>query len=98
VAIGIIIAARRLGITVPAELSVIGIDGHSYAEMFALTTFEQEPRAQGRRAVEILLQDLEEGRRPQGPDDEVGGDAVTEVQWPTRLMIRQTTTRPEGAE
>lgn len=98
VAIGIIIAARRLGITVPAELSVIGIDGHSYAEMFALTTFEQEPRAQGARAVEILLQDLEDDRpdRVQGQEDPARG--TSEVHWPTRLVIRQTTTRPEPVD
>lgn len=98
VAIGIIIAARRLGITVPAELSVIGIDGHSYAEMFALTTFEQQPRAQGARAVEILLEQLEDAPRSPGtvPDD--SRRPLAEVQWPTRLIIRQTTTRPDPIE
>ncbi|MCR2763926.1 LacI family transcriptional regulator [Microbacterium sp. zg.B48] len=54
VAIGAIIAARRLGIGVPSDLSVVGIDDHKYAEMFALTTFQQRPREQGRAAVELL--------------------------------------------
>src|SRR5664279_3536445 len=47
VAIGTIIAARRLGIRVPTDLSVVGIDDHEYAEMFGLTTLEQVPREQG---------------------------------------------------
>ncbi|KHK98927.1 transcriptional regulator [Microbacterium mangrovi] len=56
VAIGAIIAARRLGISVPAELSVIGIDDHEYAEMFSLTTLAQNPRQQGALAVDLLAQ------------------------------------------
>lgn len=87
VAIGIIIAARRLGIAVPAELSVIGIDGHEYADMFALTTFEQHPQAQGVRAVELLVDHL---------DDEVRTPPPAEV-WPTRLIVRSSTTRPDHA-
>ncbi len=59
VAIGTIIAARRLGIAVPSALSIIGIDDHDYAEMFSLTTLRQDPRAQGQRAVEILLDEIE---------------------------------------
>jgi DNA-binding LacI/PurR family transcriptional regulator len=54
VAIGAIIAARRLGLGVPGDLSVVGIDDHEYAEMFALTTLQQVPREQGRAAVELL--------------------------------------------
>lgn len=56
VAIGALIAARRLGIPVPHDLSVIGVDDHEYAEMFSLTTLAQEPREQGALAVEVLLQ------------------------------------------
>ncbi|MGP3534642.1 LacI family DNA-binding transcriptional regulator [Microbacterium sp. RD1] len=55
VAIGAIIAARRLAIAVPSELSVVGIDDHEYADMFALTTLEQIPREQGRAAVDMLV-------------------------------------------
>lgn len=53
-AIGAIIAARRLGVSVPGELSVIGIDDHRYAEMFALTTIRQSPIDQGRETVRLL--------------------------------------------
>ena len=58
-AIGTIIAARRLGVAVPAELSVVGIDDHRDAEMFALTTIRQHPRDQGAEAVRLLQRRLE---------------------------------------
>ncbi len=58
VAIGAIIAARRLGIRVPGDLSVVGIDDHEYAEMFSLTTMQQRPREQGAVAVELLLEHI----------------------------------------
>jgi DNA-binding LacI/PurR family transcriptional regulator len=53
-AIGAVIAARRLGIAVPTELSVVGIDDHQHAELFALTTIRQSPRDQGHDAVRLL--------------------------------------------
>ncbi|GAA1853460.1 LacI family DNA-binding transcriptional regulator [Microbacterium koreense] len=60
VAIGAIIAARRLGLLVPGHVSVTGIDDHEYAEMFSLTTLSQKPRAQGRAAVDLLLARIED--------------------------------------
>lgn len=51
VAFGTIIAARELGINVPLDLSVIGIDGHDYGEMFSLTTLVQHPYEIGVRAI-----------------------------------------------
>jgi DNA-binding LacI/PurR family transcriptional regulator len=59
IAIGIMVAARQLGINVPNELSIIGIDGHPLAEMFGLTTLVQQPGAQGARAVALLLSQLD---------------------------------------
>ena len=80
IAIGTIIAARRLGLRVPGDLSVIGIDGHEYAEMFSLTTVEQRPQQQGRDAVTALL-------------DQIAGEpappAIVEV--PVRLVVRAST-------
>lgn len=63
-AIGAIIAARRLGIAVPADLSVIGVDDHRDAEMFTLTTIRQSPRRQGADAIALLLDRLEHPERP----------------------------------
>lgn len=85
IAIGLIIAARELGIQVPSELSVIGIDGHPYAEMFRLTTIEQHPRSQARLAVETLLAALESADGP-------GSARFTLA--PTNLVMRSSTSAP----
>lgn len=76
VAIGAIIAARRLGIAVPTELSIVGIDDHQHAEMFALTTIRQQPRAQGREAVRMLLHHLDD---PEAPHEQVIAASVLVV-------------------
>ena len=55
VEMGAILAARELGIVVPSQLSVIGLDGHVLGPLFSLTTLAQHPEAQGRRAVEMIL-------------------------------------------
>jgi DNA-binding LacI/PurR family transcriptional regulator len=80
VAIGAIIAARRLGIQVPAALSVVGIDDHEHAEMFALTTLHQDPREQGRTAVDLLMRQIED------PD----ADPVA-MRVKPRLVVRNST-------
>ncbi|WP_104163928.1 LacI family DNA-binding transcriptional regulator [Cryobacterium sp. N22] len=85
IAFGLIVAARELGILVPSELSVIGIDGHPYAEMFRLTTIEQHPRNQARMAVESLLHALEQPSAPTAP-------GLTRA--PTNLVMRSSTSAP----
>ena len=88
VAIGTIVAARQLGIHVPAQLSVVGIDGHELAPMFGLTTLAQDPRAQGTSAVELVMAELNERTEP------------TERSWtshPVRLEVRSSTTAPLSA-
>ncbi|TDW30454.1 LacI family DNA-binding transcriptional regulator [Cryobacterium psychrophilum] len=85
IAIGLIVAARELGILVPSELSVIGIDGHPHAEMFRLTTLEQHPRNQGRLAVNSLLANLE----APSPEDESASTILE-----TNLVIRSSTSAP----
>lgn len=85
VAIGAIIAARRLGLPVPSSLSVVGIDNHEYAQMFSLTTLEQSPHAQGAQAAEILLRQL---REPDAP--------VVELKLQAKLIVRNSTAPPPG--
>ena len=65
-AIGVITAAQELGLRVPYDLSVIGIDGHELGEVFGLTTFDQAPRRQGADAVHMLLSQLDGDNAPQG--------------------------------
>jgi DNA-binding LacI/PurR family transcriptional regulator len=85
VAIGTMIAARRLGIRVPTDLSVVGIDDHEYADMFGLTTLEQVPREQGAAAVDLLLQQIENPELP-----------PRIVQLHARLIMRTSTAPPAG--
>ncbi|ANJ25918.1 LacI family DNA-binding transcriptional regulator [Agromyces aureus] len=86
-AFGLIRAAERLGLSVPRDLSVIGVDGHEHAGLFDLTTIAQSPSDQGRLAVEVALRML-------------GGDAQADplpdsgAPMPTRLVVRGSTSRP----
>ncbi len=85
VAIGVILAARQLGIRVPEQLSVVGIDDHELAEMFGLTTLAQNPRGQGALAVQLVMAELE------------GAESSAAPQWqryPSRLEVRRSTTAP----
>jgi LacI family transcriptional regulator, galactose operon repressor len=64
IAFGVLDAARRLGVRVPEELSVIGFDDIDMArwEGFSLTTVRQPLPEMGRAAVRLLLERIE------GPD------------------------------
>jgi DNA-binding LacI/PurR family transcriptional regulator len=84
-AIGGMVAARRLGLSVPAELSIIGIDDHEQAEMFTLTTVRQQPRAQGLAAVRLLM------TRMTDPD----AAPVRQV-LPSELVMRASTGVPRA--
>ena len=82
IAVGIMIAARQLGIGVPHDLSVIGIDDHPLAEPLGITTLAQRPGAQGGRAVELLLEQLDHHDAPV-PDEH--------LLLPTGLTVRNST-------
>lgn len=85
IAIGIILAARELGISVPDDLSVIGIDDHPLAELFGLTSIRQRPGEQGAQAVEFVIRQLEEpGWAPPPRHTDV----------PASLVTRSSTARP----
>jgi len=84
-AIGAILAARDLGLTVPQDVSVIGIDDHELAEFFGLSTIAQFPAAQGRLAVEILMDQLHPDRRDQG---------TLNTPLAYELVVRSSTARP----
>lgn len=57
-AFGALMAASELGIRVPEELSIAGIDDHEFAEPMGLTTVRQTPEEQGAFAAELLLGEL----------------------------------------
>ena len=82
-AIGVLRTARELGLRVPEDLSVIGIDDHEMAEIFDLTTVAQPVHDQGRVAAQQVLAAL------QGEQW-----APEQVVLPTRLVVRRTTAPP----
>jgi LacI family repressor for deo operon, udp, cdd, tsx, nupC, and nupG len=82
IAIGAILAVREAGLSVPGDVAVIGIDDHELSGFFDLTTVAQYPHDQGRRAVEMLMDELHPG-----------GAEVTAVNLPlrTQLIVRGST-------
>jgi LacI family transcriptional regulator len=82
IAFGVLDAARRLGVRVPEELSVVGFDDVAMAgwEAFRLTTVRQPLAQMGKEAVRILVDRLEG----------VGGPQARRV-FPTHLVQRATT-------
>ena len=79
-AIGVLEAARALGIAVPAELSVIGFDDIEVAGYVGLTTVRQPLVESGRRGARLLLEVL--SGRPMSPLREL---------LPLELVVRSTT-------
>ena len=82
-AIGVLRAARELGLRVPEDLSVVGIDDHEMAGIFDLTTVAQPAHEQGRVAALQVLGAL--AQRDWEPE---------QVLLPTRLVVRRTTAAP----
>lgn len=81
-AIGAILAARDLGLSVPGDVSVIGIDDYTHSAFFGLTTVAQFPREQGAQAARMLIRQLEDGEA-----------AAEDRLLPHRLVVRSSTAR-----
>lgn len=81
-AIGVLRAARDLGLRVPEDVSVIGIDDHEMAGYFDLTTVAQPAHEQGRVAAQQVLEALGSQWAPE------------QVILPTVLVVRRTTAPP----
>jgi DNA-binding LacI/PurR family transcriptional regulator len=82
-ALGVIAAARELGLHVPDDLSVIGYDDIEAAEYVGLTTVRQQLLESGRRGAEILLAEIE-SRSEQPPI----------ARLDPQLVVRATTAPP----
>jgi LacI family transcriptional regulator, repressor for deo operon, udp, cdd, tsx, nupC, and nupG len=82
-ALGVLAAARELGLRVPRDLSVVGIDDHEMAELNGLTTVAQPVVEQGRMATRMLLAAVA------GKDL---GHEIATVE--TRLVVRTSTAPP----
>ena len=84
-AIGALRTARDLGLAVPEDLSVIGIDDHELADFFDLSTVRQPVLEQGRVAAQAVLEQLL-------PRPSVG--APRELVLPLELVARGSTAPP----
>jgi DNA-binding LacI/PurR family transcriptional regulator len=83
VAIGTMMAAYRLGLRVPDDVSIIGIDGHPLGESMGLTTMVQHVTRQGSMAVAQALALL-------GGLD-VSDEAELAMELPVDLKVRSST-------
>lgn len=86
IAVGLIVEARRSGVSVPGDLSVVGFDGHDMAEPFGLTTIQQQVRANGALAADLLLAKINE------PDIE-----PEHIVASTELVVRTSTSPAPGS-
>lgn len=84
-AVGTILAARDLGLRVPQDVSVVGVDGHEMGEVLGLTTVRQFPERQGARAAALLMERL----GPDGPAREPHHETI-----PTEFTVRSSTSAP----
>lgn len=80
-AVGVLAAARRRGLRVPEDLSVVGADDHPFAAALGLTTIRQDTEGQGRVAATMLVSRITGGR----------GRAEQDVVVPTHLVVRGST-------
>ena len=86
-AFGVISAARRRGLDVPGDVSVIGIDDHVHSRIHDLTTVRQDVEAQGRHAGSLMLAALHD-HDVRSTHDEVLG---------VELVVRGSTAPPQRA-
>ncbi|MFT3797818.1 LacI family DNA-binding transcriptional regulator [Microbacterium sp.] len=80
-AYGVLAVAGELGLSVPRDLSVVGVDGHDLGELFGLTTIDQFPHGQGARAGDAILAAL-------------GVTEAAAAPLPFELVVRTSTAPP----
>ncbi len=84
-AFGVLQAARETGVSVPADLSLVGFDDHDLARTVGLTTMRQDPSAMAAAAARLLLDRLTE------PDRE-----PESLEFAVDLVVRETTAAAAG--
>jgi DNA-binding LacI/PurR family transcriptional regulator len=90
-ALGVLWEARKLGLHVPEDLSLVGLDDIPLAEQItpALTTVALPIAAVGQAAMSMLLEMIHFEE-----DDPSGGYLMNQV-IPTKLIVRESTAAPE---
>ncbi len=83
-AVGVMVAAKQMGISIPGDLSVVGFDDIQVAELLtpALTTVRQPKWELGMRSMALILQILR------------GEEAEKSVILPGELVVRDSTASP----
>ncbi len=82
-AMGAMVAIRESGLRIPADISIIGLDGHEDGEILGLTTISQNPYDQGVEAARALIAEI--------------GGAAARVSFdtaPFELLVRTSTAPP----
>lgn len=82
-AFGAMHAAHHLGLRIPDDVSIIGVDDHDMAAVVGLTTVHQDVDQHGARAARMMIAQL-------------AGDPVDPVRHndPIRLVVRNSTAPP----
>jgi Transcriptional regulators len=88
VAIGLLESLREAGVSVPGQVSLIGVDDIPQAEIVRLTTIATPTDTAGRAAVDMLLARAAAGRRGDAPADP---EALANRWLPTTLVVREST-------
>ena len=89
VAVGLLKALREAGVSVPGDVSIVGFDDIFISALpgIELTTIHQEKLLMGRRAMEVLLEQLEQGHSATSSADFEGESSS----FAPTLVIRNTT-------
>jgi DNA-binding LacI/PurR family transcriptional regulator len=89
-AVGALQAAAELGVSVPAQLSLVGFDDSPAAELASppLTTVAQPHEEKGRLAAEWLIEAVENAR---------ASDPARRVILPTQVVVRESSAPPARA-
>jgi len=82
IAFGIIMAANERGLSIPDDLSIVGIDDHDVAPVVGLTTVHQDVAEQGSRAARAVLDMLGDDRH-----------TIERILTPISLQVRRSTRR-----
>jgi DNA-binding LacI/PurR family transcriptional regulator len=82
---GAIQAARDLGLRVPQDISVIGLDGHPLGVFYGLSTINQKTKEQGEHGANWIVDILESG------DERQLANYEQLDTWPIDLEVRSST-------
>jgi DNA-binding LacI/PurR family transcriptional regulator len=77
------LAAKDMGLSIPNDLSIVGVDDHELADFFWITTINQNVHGQAELLVKTMLQLLDD---PEHAVDD-------QVEWPVQLIVRSSTAR-----